>query len=74
MASHLEIVDDTFPIEVIVSNRKEVPIEGFAPRIFLLGRLFSVDAFDRKESSDLAVYRRLTEHDEQNHVSMTEQE
>ena len=32
---YLEIVDDAFSVEVIVSDRKEVPVQGLAPGIFL---------------------------------------
>ena len=32
---YLEIVDDAFSVEVIVGDRKEVPVEGLAPGVFL---------------------------------------
>ena len=32
---YLEIVNDAFSVEVIVSDRKEVPVQGLAPGIFL---------------------------------------
>ena len=74
IVSYLEVVDDAFSVQVVIGDRKEVPVEGLAPGIFLLRRLLSIDGFDRKESSDLAVNRRLADHNEQNHISMTEQE
>lgn len=37
MISYFEVIDNAFPVEIVVGDRKEVPVEGLAPRIFLLG-------------------------------------
>ena len=37
MISYLEVVDNTFSVQVVVRDGKEVPVEGLAPGIFLLG-------------------------------------
>ena len=72
MISYLEIVDYTFSVKVVVRDGKEIPVESFTPRILLLRRLFSIDGFYGKESSNFAVNCRLTEHNEENHVSVAQ--
>lgn len=37
MISYLKVIDNAFSVEIVVGDREEVPVEGLAPRIFLLG-------------------------------------
>jgi len=37
MILYLEVVDNTFSVEVVVGDGKEVPVEGLTPGIFLSG-------------------------------------
>jgi hypothetical protein len=54
---YLEVVDDAFPIQKIVSDCKEVPVESLAPWIFLCSN-FTVD-------------QSLTQHGKHDHINMT---
>ena len=74
MTSYLEVIDDTFPVKVVVGDREEVPVESFTPGVLLLRRFFTIDIFDGEESSDLAVNGCLAKHNEEDHVSMAQQE
>jgi len=67
-------MNDAFPVKKIISDRKEIPVQGFAPRIsgFDSASIMRV-TFCRckgKESCDFAIYKSLACYNEEDHIYM----
>jgi hypothetical protein len=62
--AHLEIIDNGLAVEVIVCNGEKVPIECLAPWI----------PCPLEQLRNFAVYKRLDDQDEHNHVDVTGKE
>ena len=73
---NLEIVYDALPIEEIVGDGKEVPIKGFAPDVLLgvVRNLWAGLFFEGEQRGDFAIDDCLADHDENDHVSVPEQQ
>ena len=53
--SYLEVVDDTLAIQKVVGNREEVPVQRFAPGIFVVHLLAVALPLEGEERGDFPV-------------------
>lgn len=76
--AYLEVVDDALPIQKVVGNSEEIPIEGLAPWILALevrlglAGVLRVRRLEREKGRDLPIHHRLVKHDEENHIRVSE--
>lgn len=73
--TYLEVVNDALPVQEVVRDGKEIPVESFAPWVpSPRFRVTHVALLEREECRDLAVYQRLADHDKYDHICMSHEQ
>lgn len=73
----LEVVDNGFAVEEVVSHDEEIPVDSLVPAVALLARgssLGTTVVTKVEKSSDFFIDERLTQHDEKDHVGVAHTE